>query len=232
MKAFLPFFIISTILILIGCKKHSESGCVEINQGTIRLTQEERLIQPYRVHDSLVFYNETLNNTVTYTCSIQASSYQTISEKDPDNAGYSGCLGNYYKTELYATQFNPTDPKKVIVIFEGTKNPYDSNYNENALSIGIRIPIDSIRGFAGFYSFRKDTLFNQKNPVQGHIVQFYDTLTIANIVYLNVYLLAGENGNQNYETINKIFYSISDGILSFSTNRNNVWVLQQKFLLH
>jgi len=52
--------------LLIGCKKHGSSDsdniepspdCKEKNIGTMSLTPQERLIQPYRLNDSLVFIN-------------------------------------------------------------------------------------------------------------------------------------------------------------------------------
>ena len=103
MKVYFPVLIITVVLLLTGCKKHNESGCVETNHGTTSLTPQELLIQPYGVHDSLVFFNESLNSKISYCCTNQSVSYQTLSENQPDNQGHIACLGNYFKKEVSAT---------------------------------------------------------------------------------------------------------------------------------
>jgi len=83
-----------------------------------------------------------------------------------------------------------------------------------------------------FMLFVRDTLFTYPHWPAAQVDQFYDTITIANKVYSNVYLLEGAHLPIGSERIIKILYSVSDGILRFSTNRDNVWSLQQKFILH
>jgi len=231
MKVYFPVLIITVVLLLTGCKKHNESGCVETNHGTTSLTPQELLIQPYGVHDSLVFFNESLNSKISYCCTNQSTSYQTVSENQPDSQGHIACLGNYFKKEVSATQFY-ISTKKFIVFFEYAPDLLDTMYIENGLQIGIGIPGDTIYPFDGFYAFRQDTLFTYPRWPAAQVDQFYDTITIANKVYSNVYLLEGAHLPIGSERIIKILYSVSDGILRFSTNRDNVWSLQQKFILH
>ena len=80
MKSYLTLFLICSLILLMGCKKHSDSGCNENLLGTITLTPEERLIQPYGLHDSLVFYNDSLNNQVTLTCRESVSQFTRYGE--------------------------------------------------------------------------------------------------------------------------------------------------------
>lgn len=235
MKIYSSVLVITAILLLSSCKKHNETNngtnCVESYLGTIVLTPQELLIQPYGVNDSLVFINEHLNTLISYTCTDQVQAYQNVSENKPDSLGYIGCLGNYYKAEYSMTKFyNST--RKFIFIHESTPIPFNSMYTENGIQIGIGIPGDTIYAFDGFYAFHQDTLFNYPQWPAAQIDQFYDTITITNKLYHNVYLLEGGQLPIGSERIIKVYYSISDGILRFETNRNNVWSLQQKFILH
>jgi len=227
------FFVI--ILLLISCKKgketDNESNCIEINHGTISFTPQELLIQPYGVHDSLVFINETLNTLVSYKCTDQVTAYQIVSENEPDSFGKIKCLGNYYETEYSITKFyNST--KKFIYFSETVPYPFDTIYKENGIHIGLGLPGDTIYPFDGYFAFQKDTLYNYPYLPVANICEFYDTINIGNKLYHHVYLLEGSHLPVGFEKIIKIFYSISDGILRFSTNKDNVWSLKQKFILH
>ena len=219
-----------SLLMLAGCKKHHESNCVEIDHGTVSFTPQERLIQPYRVHDSLVFINERLNIRVTYSCTFHTSAYQVASENAPDAQGNIECLGNYYRVEYSLTKFYEM-PKKFIFLSAVTSYPFDTMYKENRFQVGIGFPGDSIYPFDGFYGFREDSLFYYPHFPYAKIDQFYDTITIGRKLYHKVYLLEGTHLPANYEQIIKIFYSVSEGILGFSTNKFNAWTLQQKFIL-
>ena len=235
MKINSTVFYFAMILLFIGCKKHketdNESNCIEINHGTISFTPQELLILPYHLHDSLVFINETLNTLATYTCTEQVTAFQTASENEPDSLGNIKCLGNYYKTEYAVTRFyNST--KKFIWFNETVAYPFGTIYKENGIHIGVGLPGDTIYPFDGYFAFRKDTLFNYPNFPVSNIDDFYDTLTIGNIVYHHVYLLEGAHLPAGFEKIIKIYYSISDGILRFSSNKGNVWSLKQKFMKH
>lgn len=221
------FMFLATMLFVIGCKKDDESECVETFQGMVSLTPDERLLQPYKVNDTLVFFNSTLNSSITFTCNTQSSYAQTISENDPHNQGYAGCLGNYYKTEMYVTRFYQS-LEQWINIWAYTRNPYDASQQEIGVQIGLAIPGDSIYPFDGYYAFRPDTLFNYPSNPTAHIVEFYPTISIGGKMYSNVYLLEGSHLFDNTERIVRISYSIKDGFLTFSTNRNREWILQKK----
>jgi hypothetical protein len=221
---------ITTFLLLIGCSKSPDPdpGCVENLMGTIRLTEKEKSIHPYNIGDTIVFYNDSLNSLITYTCTEQPSTFHPLSENSPGSSGYNGCLGNYYNSEIFATLFNSNllNTRSRISIFAQTKNPFDTIYNINLLNISIKIPVDSIYPFSGFYCFSEDTLFNYPLIVRGYVEDFYDTIMLDGKIHQNIYLLAGEKGMPQYERINKILFSISEGIIRFSTNRNNVWNLR------
>jgi len=177
--------IITVVLLLTGCKKHNESGCVETNHGTTSLTPQELLIQPYGVHDSLVFFNESLNSTISYCCTNQSVSYQTLSENQPDSQGHIACLGNYFKKEVSATQFY-ISTKKFIVFFEYAPDLLDTLYKENGLQIesvfrAIQYPFD------GFYAFRQDTLFTYPHWPAARLISFMTPL-LYQIRYITMFI--------------------------------------------
>src|SRR5512138_1606955 len=99
----LPFLI---LLVLAGCKKDQDQGCAENLLATIVFTPEERAIIPYAPGDSLSFHNDSLNSLVTFACNDQVSYFLNYSKNHPGEPYYSGCLGDYYKTELWITHFD------------------------------------------------------------------------------------------------------------------------------
>ena len=218
------------LFLLSGCKKHHENNCVETDHGTIGFTPQERLVQPYGLHDSLVFINKSRNTLVSYSCTFHPSGYTVASEHEPDSLGNIPCLGNYYRIESLLTNFsNP--PKKFIFLSAYASNPFDTMYKENRFQIGLGLPGDSIYPFDGFYAFRQDSLYNYPYCPYAKIDRFYDTITIGNRLYHKVYLLEGAHLPLDHEKVIKLYYSTADGILGFSTNRDHAWSLQQKFTL-
>ena len=141
---------------------------------------------------------------------------------------YTGCLDNYYQVEMYSTKFDGSNHNTHLSFFAYAKNPFDTIITENVLSIGIIIPLDSIYSFCGFYCFKEDTLLNYPNViVGGYIEDFYDSIAINGRIYHNIYRLIGEFANPQYEKIDEILYSISEGIIEFTTNKGNVWYLKK-----
>jgi len=230
-RKYLLFLIIPSFLIPCGCKKSTDPGCVETNMGKISFTPQEKLIQPYRLGDSLVFFNAVQNKLATFTCTDQAFFYQNISENDPDNPWYPGCLGNYYTTEASYTKFYNSF-KKTIQIWMTTGNPLDTTLRENSIRFIISVQGDSIHPFDGLYAFRADSLFNYPHFPAAHIEMYYDTINISGRLYHKVYLLKGSSAPNNIEKITQMYYSVSDGILQFSTNEGKLWSLKEKFILH
>jgi len=237
MKFHLQLFLICSIcsfVLLMGCKKHSDSGseCIETLKGTISLTPEEKLIQPYGINDSLVFVNDVLKDTVSFTCTIQASYYQNQSENPPDLQGNIACLGNYYKVEWNKTQFNKMTTKGIYLV-ETLPSPFDTTHPDMRLQFSICIPGGEIAPFDGIYGFRQDTLFTDPHySLFASIKQYYDTLTIREKHYSKVNLLKGAGGPPGDEKITEVWYSVSDGIIRFSTNYNKVWDLKERVIGH
>ena len=150
------------------------------------------------------------------------SDYFIQSENKPDSNCNIACLGNYYKTEAYITQFNDR-PTNWIRIQINKSNPYDSTIKENGLIIYLSIPWDSVYMFEGQYAFNEDSLFSYPYLPGPYVVQVYDTISIDGQLYHKVYLLKGFQHLFLPERITQVLYSTSFGILSFSTNKNNVW---------
>lgn len=226
-------FLLFTIVIILsgGCKKRDGNDCVEVNRGKISFSERGKLIIPYALYDSLVFFNKKMHSFITYSCMAQASAYEIVSENHSNSQGNIECLGNYFEKEYSITRFNNATGK-FIILWETTPDPFDSLYKENGLQIGLCFSNDSIFPFEGFYAFKKDTIFNYPNCPFAKVETYFDTLTIENKLYQQVYLLKGGSGPNNTETIVEIYYSISEGIIQFVTNRNNVWSLQKKFIIH
>ncbi len=232
MKNYQRLLIISTTLICIGCcKKDSEPGCPENYLGGISFSQNEKIVPQYEINDSLEFINETSNNSILYTFKFQVSDYFTQSENKPDSNGNIACLGNYYKTEVYITQFNDY-PTNWIRIQISKPSPYDTTYKVNGLVISLSIPGDSIYMFEGQYAFNEDSIFSYPHLPGPYVAQVYDTITIAGQFYHKVYLLKGFQHLFVPERITQVLYSTSYGILSFSTNKNNVWLIKNGRILH
>ena len=218
-------FPILILLCFAACKKHEEeSTCVEHFMGNINLTDQERLINPYHLKDSLVFFNKEINNRISYVCDSEGSYYSTASENDPGKPGYKGCLGNYYNTENFHTWFGR--PNSGISIQENSGDPFDSLYMNRYMVIYIGIPGDSIWGSDCELGFRQDTIFTVHTGYG--VNHFYDTITIHNTLYQKVYKLEGFHGPNGIDRIIFLYYSLNDGILRFETKTGLVWELEYK----
>lgn len=232
MKNYLLLLLITTTLICIGCcKQNSEPGCAENYLGEINLSQNEKLILPYKINDSLEFINETNNTVLLYTCKLQVSNYYIVSENEPDSNGNIPCLGNYYRKETYITQFND-QPTYWIRIYINNPSPFDTGFKENMLRISLSVPGDSINLFDGEYAFNSDSIFTYPHLSGPYVVKVYDSITIAGQVYHKVYLLKGYCFPVLPEQITQTLYSTSHGIISFSTNQNNIWNINKKINIH
>ena len=233
MNSRILFFLMCSITLLTACKKHSDDGgCNDNLLGTKSLTLEEKLIHPYGMNDSLVFLNDSLQDQISFSCTEYQSLFGCRDSKHYFEPWYKGCFGDYYKVEYVETYFNQRSLDQISLV-ELAPDPYDTLYTKNGLDIEIRFtgPSD-IDYFQGRYAFNKDTLFNYPYCNYARIDSFYDKITISNKLYHKVYLLEGSLNSQGGEVFNKVYYSVSDGILRFSTNRGNVWDLKEKFIRH
>jgi hypothetical protein len=213
------------------CKEDSEQGCIENYLGQFSLSQNEKIVPQYNINDSIEFTKESDNSRVIYTCKFQVSDYFTHSDNEPDSNGNITCLGNYYKTEAYLTQFNDR-PTNWIRIQINKASPYDTALKVNGIRIFISIPGDSVYMFEGEYSFTADSLFSYPNLLGASVAGVYDTITIDGQLYHKVFLLKGNQHLFIPERITDVLYSTSYGILSFSTNKNNVWHIKNETILH
>jgi hypothetical protein len=216
------------LLLFAGCKKHSDTGCVENLLGTKSFTAEEKLIQPYLLNDSLVFYNDSLNDQYTFSCKSCQDYYIRYGSNGFFDPWYQGCLGDYYKLEYVEVQFGVQSVNH-LYISETCPVPNDTTYTEKGLQVYIQLTTSGFEDFRGVYAFQKDTLFNYPHNTYSRVDQFIDTITISNKLYHKVYLLEGSMDSPFFETINKVYYTIKDGVLRFSTTKNNVWDLREKF---
>ena len=219
--------LIFLIVIVSGCKKETENGCVETYLGEINLSQNEKQIIPYQLDDSLVFINESNNNVLLYKCTFKVSNYYTDSENIPDTSGNLPCLGNYYKKETYITQFNE-QPSFWIRIYISKPSQFDTLDNVDGLRIALSIPGDSIALFDGEYAFNADSIFTYPHLAGPYVANFYDTVSINGKIFHNVYNLIGYRTHADSEYLSQLLYSISDGIIRFTSNKNKSWSLEFK----
>jgi|GEM_PF-3110172 hypothetical protein len=233
MKLFLFFSFLLSILFY-GCKKNSETNCIENYNGLITISPKEKLIHPYGLHDSLIFQDNTFTNKLTFICDKQDTWFDIATKSQWDEHHHIICLGEYYKTEVYTTSFYQKNANVYgFYISEYAKNPFDSIQGKSILSIVIDLHIDTIQSFVGYYKFAADTLFTYTIPVfPSYIEYFYDTLIVSGKTYFKVYSLVGGIGTSREERIIKVLYSVSDGIIKFSTNQNRYWELKEKYIIH
>jgi hypothetical protein len=217
-----------------GCKKTTETNCIENYNGEIMISPKDKLIHPYGLRDSLIFQDNTFKNKLIFICDTQPTWFDIATQSQWDEHHHYKCLGQYYKTEVYNTDFYQKNANIYgFYITEYAKNPFDSLQGKNILSIVIDIHIDTIQSFIGYYKFAADTLFTYNIPVfPSYIEQFYDTITVSGKTYFKVYSLVGGIGTSREERIIKILYSVSDGIIKFSTNQNRFWELREKYIIH
>lgn len=224
------FALILLSVFTISCKKKEASAtdCIEHELGKNVLSDQDLSINPYKTNDSLIFINEKINSSYVFICDSRLSDHSVYSENTYYNGGQSQCKGNYNMIETNYTTFHMSDNQEIFVTIN-SENPLSTGHKNKGIFFLVGLPVDSIEGFSGYYLFNNDSLMSDPHIPGVQVEQFFDTLTISGKQYKKVYKLSGYGSPyMDHEKISTIYYSVMNGILRFSTTKNNVWDLEAK----
>jgi len=211
-KHLLPSLVI-TLFLITNCKKESEIIPEPKNLGTLLLTNEELNMNPYQVNDVMLF-SDSLGDTTTY---------KIISRSNFYGKTHSYGVGTGPSIDYYEYQKNST------MIEDEYLHQYhfalQANLDQKAgftISLGINTPEIDVNPNSFAYLFDSTGILNNPENISS---TFHSSITINGTNYNSVYEL---NTYVAYgEIINRLFYSVTEGIVGFKTNENKSWNLVQ-----
>lgn len=179
------------------CKKE-----VGKNFGTLKFTEAELNIIPYKANDTIIF-KDSIGDSLVYKSEGRFSEMYRY-YRDPDNYGYK-TASDYYDFERNTARFNNNGPKLVLEF----DNPFITGRIVKYFKIICNFNNDY---FSEWYEF-------EANNITPSI--YHDTLKIINRKFYSVYELKENNASST-----QLFYTFKEGIVGFKTNDGKYWYLK------
>ncbi len=195
-KILILFSILFCLLVFTQCKK-------EKKLGTLKFTEAELNIVPYKVGDIIVFKDSVGDSFVYEVGSRNSEMYRYY--RDPDNVGYKGA-SDYYDHERNNTSLK--DGRFEL----GFNDPFITNKIKKYFSVSIKFEGQS---FSESYEFEANSITPST---------YHDTLTIVNRKFNSVYELKEYSASSPDNFL--LFYTFKEGIVGFKTNDGKSWYLK------
>ncbi|MEI6889902.1 MAG: hypothetical protein ACOYM0_12730 [Bacteroidales bacterium] len=212
------------LVVLFSCKK-KDSSTSGSSLGSYSFTSSDLTVLPYPTYDTLIF-KSTEQDSILYTFRGRSSAMKTFFEHPGNPVGYQG---NYYSCEENSSGFISQNSDYLIFNLHYS-DPFLGNAGKKYFNIGVMISsLESCSFFAQF-RFEPDTLLsylpNTSFTSGGYVKAFYYALTIGPRLYENVYELVGPSSTSYCPAfIDRVYYSINQGIVGFSLNTGKKWFL-------
>lgn len=211
------------ITLFTQCKK-----CEEHQVGFVKPSPDCLSINPYSGNEFLIYKNSA-GDSVLFNKGIRGNStenkYQYYS-----TAEYHECRGDYYIIESNNTTF-----KSINKLWEFSINltfGYYYHFPPTDTIIQFQMYTDRNNHVKGLSHrdlvFGKDTIYNSTTLFDTGYV-FHKTLTLGQTTYNNIYeiLLTSDSGAE-FDIALKEYYSITYGLVGFSTFYGENWFLVKK----
>lgn len=219
LKTTYQFLACSFFLILFTqCNK-----CEQHQSGNLTLTPDDLTINPYTGNELIIFKNLNGDSAVFG----QGSRIKTIETQYQYAAGENnGCRGDYVELESNSTTFKSINTLwrfSIMLSFE-----YHFSDNSSSRFISFRMSSDQTQNYHGYsdrdLKYDVDTLYN-RIYLTDTAYQFHRTLTLGQKSFNNVYEIKLIGSPVSDELATCLYYSITEGIVGFITNRDENWYL-------
>lgn len=216
--------LIFSISLILASFFYSCNKCPEKKVGEYRFTSEELQINPYNGNEGLLFKNLT-GDSVSLTVGDRSSGMIKVFTIYVDDGE---CNGNYTLVETNNTVISSNDDSLQFTIFlrffpePSVPGFYKSmrveakiqDLNKKTISsVSVTFEQDKITGYDSGSGSNEDLLFHK-------------SLTLGAKHFSDVYEfevhLWSQTGNN---WVSKMYYSIQQGIVGFSTHQNELWYL-------
>lgn len=218
-KSSLIFFIVICCLLTFNqCKKKGKY------LGSITFSEQDLHIFPYYCGESFVL-TDSLGDSINYYLKYPLQ-LDTLFQHDydyssaPDESEYH----DYYLMQEARIILDTTNLSCIRLGFTNPFEPPIKKYIKFEMSVDFKYP--QIHDFRGDCYFENGALYQWQDELS-----YYDTLTLVNRKFYNVYRLSS-HGNLIYssqitDTIKSLFYNVEHGIVGLTTSKGLTWRLKQ-----
>ena len=199
-----------------ACKDKCESN----DLGTVKFTDEDLKIVPYKGTETLTF-KDSLGNSLTYGGGGRLSEF-FINHENPSDYE---CPGNYFYSENNTLKFIQGSYVNIQIILSMDKGSLFFKNINKYISFLIEYQEGSIHWV--FYNrvFNFDALkINNSLDTTVHILH-KDSLLIGPKKFLSVYQLNQKNAPSGAKNLQYVYYTIKEGIVGFKTEDKHSWYL-------
>ena len=189
------FFSILLFLVLYSCCREK---CIE----TISFSESELAVNPYNGNETITFIDST-GNTMIFGDGYRRTSQNKISQCD------GGCCDYYYLESPNLTVFTSSfDNSSLQICIYRSFNQYTGTRGDAEISIKW-INETSHDASSRFYVLPINTM--KSDAISQSF--FYDSLSLLNRTYYNVYALPGNTIDTNSLHGKTLYYTTSEGIV-------------------
>ncbi len=211
------------LLICISFWFFSCGKCPEKQTGKYNFTSEELQINPYNGQEVLLF-RSLLEDSVNFSVGDRISDIVKVYPIYVDDGE---CNGNYTVVETNSTVITSNSNSWQFSIFlRFFPNPSMPGYYKS-IKFGAVIPGQNTKTNSdATVIFERDTItgYNYSWPY-GDLI-YHKSLTLGSKSFTDVYEIELIRNNVTIDNwVNKIYYTIRQGIVGFSNNQNELWFL-------
>jgi hypothetical protein len=200
-----------------GCNK-----CTEKQSGSYKFTDRELQIIPYSGPETLIFLNLS-GDTMHFQAGERVSSMiQDYPNREDE------CKGNYYLLENNTIDISSGNNSWLFSLtLYVTPTPTSDVYSK-IIEFEASVPAQRKTTLSdAFLLFEQDSIMRYQSASGPELI-FHDSLTIGSKIFTNVYEInLIREYNNSTDWVDKIYYTISQGIVGFSTHRSELWYFKE-----
>ena len=198
-------------------------------------SRDDLAINPYKDSSSVVFIS-SFRDTIRLKGSRHTGN-MTVQENgfNSDLWVYDHCKGRWYDSQFDWTWFYDLSPGSPQIEIElALPLLFNSSSPGKTISFACSVPDTSFGTFKGTYQYDKDSIWSLTPSHYNGFVEGYQTsLVLGPKTYFDVYKLHSDTtDNSMYiipDWIDRVYYSVSDGIVGFSLKSGKYYYLEKKF---
>jgi hypothetical protein len=210
----IKYFCSAVLLIsVISC-----TDCKSISYPSLTFNPSDLNLIPYQGDEQLLF-TDSLNDSIPYRGDGRYLHQEHIYL--PNKCTNDGID---YFSQTAGCSFSDTSKRSYIDLYLGLYYDNDFKSVKKRFRIYLRVPFDkNIKGFTEIYDFTGDSI------LPATYVSFAKNLQIASLTFTSVYILQSSISKVEDEYILFVYYTISEGIVAFETNKKHLWVMDNNY---
>lgn len=226
MKSRIAFLWMAALLIALqSCKKKQETTSNEQALGSFTFTSEELAIIPYPTYDTLIF-RSTAGDSIVFLLNGRRTTDSRY-YKYPENP--SGYKGDYYTSQEVSTGFG-SKANDFLAFHLSFSDPFKEKSGTKYFSISLMHHSFEACSWYATFRFAADTIMSYLPDTSftngGYVKSRSSQMLIGPLMYKGVYdLRAPQPSGYCLDYVNRLFYSISEGVQGFSLYSGKTYYL-------